>query len=63
MEAVVYELGRFGDGRLEKGGSCFTRLWWQKLAPASAGLQVRGLVRCGFTGFCATRVSACRKWP
>jgi len=55
MEAVAYELGRFGDGRLEKGGPCFTGLLWQKQAPASAGLRVRGLARFGFTGFCATR--------
>jgi hypothetical protein len=56
MESGVYELGRFGDGRLEKGGPCFTGLWWQKQAPASGGLRVRGLARFGFTGFCATRV-------
>jgi len=56
MEAVAYELGRFGDGRLEKGGPCFTRLLWQKQAPASAGLRVRELARCAFTGFCAMHV-------
>ena len=56
MEAVAYELGRFGDGRLEKGGPCFTGLLWQKPVRASAGWQARGLARSGFTGFCATRV-------
>ena len=55
MEAVAYELGRFGDGRLEKGGPCFTGLLWQKPVRASAGWQARGLARCAFTGFCATR--------
>ena len=56
MEAVAYELGRFGDGRLEKGGPCSTRLWWRKQVPASGGLRARELAKCAFTGFCATLV-------
>src|SRR5256885_755979 len=46
MEQVSYELGRFGDRRLEKGGSCCTVRW------------LRGAARAGQVLSAAWRITA-----
>jgi hypothetical protein len=51
--SLTYGFGRFGDGRLEKGGSCCTGRWSVSRARASAGLAGAGAARrCGSRGFC-----------
>ena len=52
MEAV-FELGRFGDRRLEKGGRCCTGHWWKGRAQASVGWLAAGGARFSSIGFCA----------
>ncbi len=49
----VFELGRFGDRRLQKGGLCCTERWWKKRARASAAWRATGGVRFNSIGFCA----------
>lgn len=50
-------LGRFGDRRLEKGGSFCTRGWWRMAAAAFGFVGLAGIVRArsGSRGFCAIR--------
>ena len=55
MAVISYGLGRFGDRRLEKGGSGCTRRWWRGRVRVSVGLAVVGRVRCSFAGFFTTR--------
>jgi len=50
---TVFELGRFGDRRLEKGGLFCTVPWLNGRVPASVGWRVVGAVRFSSTGFCA----------
>ncbi len=51
--AMEFGLGRFGDRRLEKGGSRFTRLLLSGRAVGSDGLRAAGRKRCGSGAFCA----------
>ncbi len=51
--AIEFGLGRFGDCRLEKGGSIFTLPWWSGRARAFGGWPDAGRKRCDFGGFCA----------
>lgn len=51
---IAFELGRFGDRRLEKGGRCCTVHWWQRQARAFAGWLDAGGARFSSIGFCAT---------
>ena len=56
MEGIVetvFELGRFGDRRLEKGGRCCTGHWLKRQARASADWRGGGAVRFNFIDFCA----------
>jgi hypothetical protein len=50
---IAFELGRFGDRRLEKGGRCCTVHWWQRQARAFAGWLDAGGARFSSIGFCA----------
>ena len=47
-------LGRFGDRRLEKGGPCYTKRWFDGLVRASAALQGTERGRFSSRVFCAT---------
>jgi hypothetical protein len=49
------ELGRFGDRRLEKGGPCCTRRWFEIRAPAFDGSGATARERCGLRGSCVTK--------
>ena len=51
MTGVAYGLGRFGDRRLEKGGSGCMRRWWRGPARVFVALEVAGRARCNFAGF------------
>jgi hypothetical protein len=55
MEAIEYGLGRFGDGRLEKGGPSCMRPLLTGQARACAGLPERGRGKFSLRGFCAMR--------
>ena len=50
-------LGRFGDGRLEKGGPACWLGWfvWANQASAYAGWVAIVLARCVLPGSCVTR--------
>jgi hypothetical protein len=47
-----FGLGRFGDGRLEKGGQRCMPPWLRDLALVSGGSEAAGPERCGFGAFC-----------
>lgn len=52
---LTYGFGRFGDGRLEKGGPCCTVRLWRSPARAFVGLAGADAAwRCGSRGFCGT---------
>jgi hypothetical protein len=51
--AIEYGLGRFGDRRLEKGGSTFMRPLLSGPVPVSGGLRDDERRKCGSRGFCA----------
>jgi hypothetical protein len=46
MGGIEFGLGRFGDRRLEKGGSICTRRWWRGRAAAFGGWEERESGRC-----------------
>jgi hypothetical protein len=50
--AIELGLGRFGDRRLEKGGSPCMRPLSSGLARVSGGLQDDGRRKCGSRAFC-----------
>jgi hypothetical protein len=50
-----YEVGGFGDLRLQKGGPCCTARWLSDAALAFAGLRVAVQRRFNSTDFCGTR--------
>lgn len=53
--SIEFGLGRFGDRRLEKGGSRSTLPWLNGLAAGSGDLRDVGRRRCGSGVFCAIR--------
>jgi hypothetical protein len=50
--SIEFGLGRFGDRRLEKGGSHSTRLWLSVPAVGSGDLGDVGRRRCASGAFC-----------
>ena len=50
--SIEFGLGRFGDRRLEKGGSRCTLPWSSGPAVGSGGLRDVGHRRCGSGAFC-----------
>jgi len=55
MSEIEYGLGRFGDRRLEKGGSLCMRRWLRVPVHVSAGSQEHARGRFGSRAFCATK--------
>jgi hypothetical protein len=51
--AIEFGLGRFGDRRLEKGGSPCTLPWLSGPAVAFGGLRAGGHKRCDSRASCA----------
>ena len=53
--SIEIGLGRFGDRRLEKGGRCCMRPWFDVQAAAFGALQETGRGRFSSPAFCAMK--------
>ena len=51
---IEFGLGHFGDLRLQKGGPCCIRRWWNGPVLMSAGWLAIGRGRCSSSAFWTT---------